>query len=237
MTELETLERAKTYVEKLANGIDPIGGSQVSEGDVVNNVKVSRCLFYVADVLRQVIENGGVSVQKKEKKAPFSLSIEKQDAFDFSARPIPISEIAKRINALIADENMDKLSYRAIQNWLLSIGMLEEALNSEGKLTKRPTVQGENMGITPENRMGQNEAYSVVVYDLDAQHFIMDNLDAIVDHERSKAENQGQPWLPDHDAYLRESYANGVPVKEIATTLKRTGGAIRSRLKKLGLAG
>ena len=103
MTELETLERAKIYMEKLANGINPIDGSVIPDEDVVNNVRLSRCFFYVSDVLRQVIENGGVTPQKKSKKEPFLLTIEQREAFDFSAAPIPISEISKRINMLSAN--------------------------------------------------------------------------------------------------------------------------------------
>ena len=36
MTELETLERAKMYMEKLANGINPIDGIPVPDEDVIN---------------------------------------------------------------------------------------------------------------------------------------------------------------------------------------------------------
>lgn len=236
MTELETLARAKMYMEKLANGINPIDGSQIPDEEVINNVRLSRCFFYVADVLQQVIENGGVSQQKKDKKIPFSISVEKRNAFAFSTRPIPISEVSKRINDMIEDGNTAKLSYRAIRDWLLHIGMLEEALDGEGKLTKRPTSQGENVGIRLESRVNLKGTYFVVVYDLNAQHFIVDNLDSIVDHERSKTENQGQPWLPDHDACLQDLYAKGVPLPEIAVILKRNRGAIRARLKKMGLA-
>ncbi len=131
---------------------------------------------------------------------------------------------------------MTKLQYRAIRDWLVSLGMLEEALDGNGKHTKRPTPQGETMGITLESRMGSNGVYFVVVYDLSAQHFILDNLDAIVDHQRSKTENQGKPWQPDQDACLRELYAKGVPIREIAAALKRNSGAIRARLRNLGLA-
>lgn len=236
MTELETLARAKMYMEKLANGINPIDGSQIPDEEVINNVRLSRCFFYVADVLQRVIENGVVSQQKKDKKIPFFLPVEKRSAFAFSTQPIPISEVSKRINDLIEDENMTKLPYRAIRDWLMSIGMLEEALDGEGRLAKRPTSQGENVGIRLESRVNLKGTYFVVGYDLNAQHFIVDNLDAIVDHERSKTENQGQPWMPDHDACLRDLYAKGVPILEIAVTLKRNRGAIRARLKKLGLA-
>ena len=59
MEDMELLTRAKTYIDKLANGINPITDEYVDESVVVNNVRISRCFFYVSDVLRRVIENGG----------------------------------------------------------------------------------------------------------------------------------------------------------------------------------
>ena len=236
MTELETLERAKMYLEKLANGINPIDGSVIPDGDIVNHVRISRCFFYVSDVLRQVIENGGVTAQERDRKAPFSLTLGQREAFEFSAIPIPISEIAKRINALSPNENMATLPYSAIRDWLMSLGMLDYALDGNGKKAVRPTPQGESMGIGLEARNGPNGPYFVVVYNLAAQHFILDNLDAIIDYNSVKAENQGQPWSPEHDRCLLDLHQKGVPVNEIAVTLKRGSGAVRSRLKKLGIA-
>ena len=235
MTEMETLERAKMYMEKLANGINPIDGTTIPDGDVVNNVRLSRCFFYVADVLRQVIDNGGVAPQKKDKKEPFSISAEQKAAFDYSATPIPVSEIAGRINALSSRENMAKLSYTAIRDWLVAIGMLEDTLDGNGKTVKRPTTQGESIGIRLETRMGNNGTYFVVVYNLDAQHFIMDHLDAIMEFRDARKENQGLPWSVEHDLQLRELHQQGVPVKEMAMALKRNQGAVRARLRKLGL--
>ena len=98
MTELETLQRAKMYMEKLANRINPIDGSPIPAEDIVNNVRLSRCFFYVADVLRQVIDNGGVTPQSKAKKEVFSLPAEKRKDFAFSDEPITITEIVKRIH-------------------------------------------------------------------------------------------------------------------------------------------
>ena len=236
MTELETLERAKMYMEKLANGINPIDGSMIPDEDIVNNVRLSRCFFYVADVLRQVIDNGGVTPQKKTRKGAFSLTAEQRNAFDFSATPIPISDLSKRINSLSENENMATLGYTVIRDWLMSIGMLEDALDGNGKHTKRPTAQGENIGITLDARTGSNGTYFVVVYNVAAQHFIMDNLDAIIEFDNSMKENQGQPWSPEHDRCLLDLYQKGVPMREIAVTLRRNAGAVRTRLKKLGVS-
>ena len=70
MTELEKIAYAKSFIDKLANGVNPIDDSTIPDGDVVNNVRLSRCFFYVSDILRQVIENGGITPAPivKEKK-------------------------------------------------------------------------------------------------------------------------------------------------------------------------
>lgn len=181
MTDLETLERAKMYMEKLANGINPLENSLIPDDDIVNNVRLSRCFFYVADVLRQVIDNGGVKKQKKEKKQPFYLSADQRERFAYSPEPIPISEITNRINALISADTMKKLSHKILTNWLLSIDLIREESNENGKTAKRPTANGNSLGISIETRNGIHGTYSVVLYNTDAQHFILDNIDAVID--------------------------------------------------------
>ena len=59
MTEIEIIARAQMYLEKLANGIDPLTNKEVPENDVVNNVRISRCLFYSSGILKQIIDNKG----------------------------------------------------------------------------------------------------------------------------------------------------------------------------------
>lgn len=179
MTELEKIEYAKSFIDKLANGISPLDDTDIKEDDIVNNVRLSRCFFYVSDVLRQIIENGGINKSKKN-RLKFELSAERLSKFAFSDLPIPISEIAKRLNSLVTDDNMGKISHRDLTNWLIAIGMLEEETTYEGKITKRPTAQGGNVGISTEQRTGQRGTYTVVVYNKEAQSFIIDNLSAVV---------------------------------------------------------
>ena len=86
MTELEKIERAKMYIDKLANGINPIDDSMAPDEDIINNVRLSRCFFFVSDILRQVIENGGthpIVTDKKSRKLPLEISFEKRQQFDY----------------------------------------------------------------------------------------------------------------------------------------------------------
>ena len=71
MTELEKIAYAKSFIDKLANGINPLDDTSIPEGDIANNVRLSHCFFYVSDILCQVYANGGIG--KVEKTLPFLL--------------------------------------------------------------------------------------------------------------------------------------------------------------------
>lgn len=54
------------------------------------------------------------------------------------------------------------------------------------KPVKRPTEEGTKIGITVETRMGRYSEYQAVLYNEDAQRFILDNLEAVVATEVKK---------------------------------------------------
>ena len=54
--------------------------------------------------------------------------------------------------------------------------------------------------------------------------------------KRRLHDNAGKPWSPEDDAELLKQYKAGVSVTEIAKRYKRTKGAIRARLVRLGIA-
>lgn len=249
MTELEKIQRAKMYLDKLANGIDPLTEHNVPEVDLVNNVRISRCLFYVSDILRRVIENDGVigkaSKSKKPSKQPFAITAQELREFSFSEKPIPVSEITRRINDLIDPDAMVKLKHTSITALLLQAGFLTLMETSNGRTVKTPTAQGESIGISVEEREGPNGRYWTVVYNSDAQHFILDNIDGIIAQnglgadqkaeKRKSAEKQGEAWTQNYDETLIDLFKKDVPISEIAVTLKRSEGGVRARLKRLGL--
>ena len=226
MTELEKMQRAKMYIDKMANGINPIDDAPAADSDMINNVRLSRCLFYVSDVLRQVIDNNGVIGKVKSSKKAFFLSADSINNFSFSETPIPVSEITKRLNDLADLEVCHKLKHSAITNWLISIGALEIRELADGRNTKRPTEQGKELGISSEKRTSMNGEYVVVVYSRDAQQFILDNIEAIVANisnvSTKKADNQGQAWTAAHEECLVDLLNKNVPVSETLSATYRT---------------
>ena len=187
MTEIKIIARAQMYLEKLANGIDPLTNKEVPENDVVNNVRISRCLFYSSGILKQIIDNKGKFKLELPDRAEFTITPEQLSRFDYSDYPISISEITKRINDLVNTLYVKELKRGVISDWLTEAGMLSDIIVNN-KSRKRPTSAGQNIGIITEERTSrQGRTYEAVYYNLNAQHFIIDNIDTIIEYNRQKA--------------------------------------------------
>ena len=181
MTDLEKIEYAKGFVDKLAQGVNPMTDEPVPEGELLNNVRISRCMFFVSDILRQVIDNGGVTkAPKKKASKPFLLTPEQFDLYRPSPYPVSLSVVAKEISMLADDPDMQKITYYDIMDWLVSKGLITESIGPDGKPLRLPSPDGEKAGIRVERRQTPYGDKQVVVYDKDAQQFIMDNIFAVV---------------------------------------------------------
>lgn len=235
MTELEMINRAKTYIDKLANVVNPLTDEPVSENDIVNNVRISRCFFYISDLLRRFAEGGFPEAAKKGKKQPFIITEEQRKRFEFSETPISVSEIARRFNAAVNTEGAVQMRYSGITFWLIESGLLSVDRREDGREVKLPTAAGMELGISQEVRSGANGSYTVVVYNENAQRYIVDNIDAILEAEKLRFKMQGMPWSQAEDEFLEEQAARGIPVYDIALALKRNISSVRARTKKLGL--
>ena len=180
MEEFEILCRAKTYIDKLANGINPLNDQMLDENDIVNNVRLSRCFFYVSDVLRQVIENGGLVKKSKSKRAAFYIDDEELNRYEYSDEPISITHVVRRINNLINQNEIKRLSYKIVSNWLKDIGMLEDANGKYGNARTCPTKIGEELGISIEKRISSKGEYFATYYNRNAQEFIINHIQTII---------------------------------------------------------
>ena len=186
MTELEKIEYTKDFIDKLANGINPLDDTPIPDGDLANHVRLSRCFFYVSDILRRVIENGGITApevrttrQRKTEKQEFILSEEVRATLQASEDPVSVSEIAKHLNELIDQETMKKISAAKINQWLLEQGFLKTIKLANNKQRRTPTQQGSEIGIFTEERNGQYGKYIAVLFSSSAQQFVYDHIDVI----------------------------------------------------------
>ena len=184
MTELETLQRAKMYIDKLANGIDPVTDSEMPGDTVMNHVRLSRCFFYVSDILRQVIENGG-EVGKKAKKEPFSITGEEASRIPVTEERRYLSYFCKDISEAAAHQEKRQLSHKVVSDWLVAEGYLSVEQAGD-KTRKRVTDKGQDIGISEEQRVGQFGSYIAILYNARAQRLILDYLPAILEEAADK---------------------------------------------------
>ncbi len=178
MTELDIMRHAKDYIDKLAQGIDPISGQEVPEDSVINQARLIRCFFYVSGVLQQVIDNGGQV--NRGSKAPFQMTDEMYNCIIYSAEPVMIRKFMEPVNALADSKMMQKISLTKITGWLVEKGFLFVETDEKGHGHKLPTDAGKELGISSEYRPGKYGGYTAVLYNEDAQHFIIDHMEDIL---------------------------------------------------------
>lgn len=175
MTELEKLQRAKMYMEKLAQGIDPISDAEIPGDSVLNQVRLARCFFYVSDVLGKVIANGG-TFGGGEDRPPFSITAQELALVPISQEPIRITRFTEQICGVVADQGRKKLNPTVITNWLLERGFLVKQMGPEGKGRRVPSNMGIDLGLSARMQQGRYGDYLAVFYNANAQRFILDNL-------------------------------------------------------------
>lgn len=187
MTEMDKLHRAQLYMKQLADGIDPISGRELPDDTSLNQVRLSRCFYYVADLIQQIIANGGEvgkaqrGSKAKAGKADFIWLEEFERNMVYSQQPVPVSQLAGMITQAAAESNVRKLNYAKISDWLLKEDYLKSEIKND-KQYKRPTVKGEELGILCERRIGaMGIAYDVVLYREEAQRFVVKNMKAILE--------------------------------------------------------
>ena len=175
MTELETMQRAKMYLDKLAQGIDPITDQEVPEDAVLNNVRLARCFFYVSDVLGQVIANGGV-IGQRVKTLDFGITLEQLAQVQVQDYPVRITEFTEALYQTVQNPEMKKPNVKKITDWLLAQGLMTQITGPDGKTHRIPTEQGLRMGMSTRVRQTRDGEYQAVYYDKTMQRYLLDNL-------------------------------------------------------------
>ena len=174
MIDKTKLKTAQEWIEKLANGINPLTSEPVKEDDIVNNVHISRCLFFVSEMLKKVKTTESSSDGKK----PFMMTSQEAEKIAISA-PCGIAQFTKTVNEGIPAD-MKPLSISAVIKWLRNNGYLYEVTKGDKHKTNLPTENGIKLGITvwtQQNSEGQE--FQKVLYDVSAQRFMLSNIESI----------------------------------------------------------
>ena len=176
MEEKDKILLAQNWMRQLANGVNPLNGSALKDDDVVNNVHISRCLFYVAELLGQVAELKAKA--NSARNIPFNLSSMQVEKYIYTDH-ITISAFARELEKLIP-ENMKSVSYKSMVAWLIQQGLLVESEpDADGRTYKIATEKGSSIGIYTEERERSTGHFLVTMYNRDAQKYLLDHITEI----------------------------------------------------------
>ena len=129
---------------------------------------------YAARKAAQAQSDNQEVAPRRVQKEKFHLTADQLKEYPSEDTPVPVSEIARRLNALVSD-NMERIYYKVIRDWFVEQGYLEFKNSPEGRSAFLPTEKGAMGGLFVESRTGKDgELYDVVMYDAKAQKLYLD---------------------------------------------------------------
>ena len=137
----------------------------------------------IRTILADPLPDYGMSGADRRKEEALSMSLQTLINYAPSDIPLSISEFIRRIDNLKAD-NIISIKYRTVINFLINAELLEEYINTEGKVRKRPTESGMRIGIFTEERNGSNGPYTIILYNKEAQKYLIENMENILTAEQ-----------------------------------------------------
>ena len=167
------LDVAIKYVERLADGCNPVNNVPLENEDILNNPNIIRCMYFIKDVLEEVRRNGGVIGGKAGKAPTFPFPIEVLDEFAYTEDK-SITHVLNQIYEPIADMNVKKISVTKVTAALKEEGYLLDEPNPEtGKTRKIPSEKGKQLGIYLVEREYNGRMYESVTYNKNAQEYVV----------------------------------------------------------------
>ena len=181
MEDIRILKRAKLYMTAMSEGINPLTGEYVPEGDSISQPRIQKCCEYVAGLIDKMIT--------KQEKSPFAITPQQCLQVRLSQTPIGISDLAKRINAA-TPKNISGITGTKIADWLVDNGYLsvETTRTTETKTYVRNRKvlndRSRELGITMTQgtKKSSGEVYDKLLYSEKAQKFILDNINIIANN-------------------------------------------------------
>lgn len=187
--DMKKLNTAILYLQRIADGNNPVNNMPAEDDAVLNNPNVIRCMYFVKDILEEVRRNNGYIGKRAGKSDKPEFPMEALAAFTYREDK-PISKFVEQINEPVDDNVYKKLTYKPILQWLKQNGFLIEQFSQEfSKNITLPTEKGDQIGIrTERTRSAKGVDYLLIIYGKQAQEYIVKNMEDILAKKKSNFE-------------------------------------------------
>ena len=184
VVDTKKLEIAIQYLQRIAEGHNPVNNIPVDDDSVIKNPNVVRCMLFIKEVLEEVKRNDGYigrrpRTNRDSSKQEYPLEALKE--FRYSEDK-SVTRLVDQINNLADMTVYQRITYIPITAWLKQNGYLgEEQTEENGKKRTVVTDKGRETGIKSElRRNAKDQEYVYITYGRTAQEFIVSNMDKIL---------------------------------------------------------
>ena len=187
MDKIQKLQKAKSYLEMLANQINPVTQDSCND-QILKYEQIKNCFLYVSNILNELIQNNGEIINVTS-PIDFNQNIINKDKIKISKEPISLKSVAFNINKQIDKKTMKTLKESSIKNWLVNAGYLtEEKIQVIRNINEISLTEKSNsIGIIEEDYLNKRtgELKQKIKLTEEAQKFIIDNLENIVSNDNN----------------------------------------------------
>jgi len=177
-TDFKKMDKAKIVLTKIAGGINPITGEQINDESFLNDPRIIRCFYFIAEVLDNVM-NGVYS--KNNRLLQFVITPEQKSMVALPDGLIGVTEFTRQVNMCIDHARSRKLTAVELNKRLKKMGILGEELNpATGKARTVTNSKSKDFGFEMVKRSFNGNEYDMVVMNDAGKHYLLDHLEEIM---------------------------------------------------------
>jgi hypothetical protein len=167
------IEEAKTVIENIAKGINPVTGEQIEENSFLNDARIVRSFYYLVKILDTA--NRGSNSSKE-----FIITPEQKSMIVFPQRKIGVNEFSRCMNNVLNVNLSKKVTGVEINKKLKQLGILSEENTQNGKMRTIINEKSIDYGFESEKRSYGGQDYHMVVINDDGKKFLLENIEMLM---------------------------------------------------------
>ena len=173
----EKVLKAREVILKLSNGEDPINKGKITSGNFLNDPRMKRCFFFVAEVLEAISRQ-----RNKNIPAPtgFIITSEEKGKVILPEGKIGVNILSSCINDVLDLNRSKKLTGAALNKQLKKLGILSEETTDKGKIRTITNEKSAEFGFESLTREFEGRSYEMVVINEKGKKYLLDNLEDIM---------------------------------------------------------
>ena len=174
--DIRVMEHARKYLLAMAQGVNPLTGEVIPDGDLVKDPRIAKCLEYTAEKLRIFALYAGNDFKKKP---PFYMTDEQKAQLKPLEGSVAIRDFFDKVNEIASTNYTVKFSHFWAYNMLYRNNIITKSGNDAQSM--EVTETGKGLGFLSQKAQRKDGSeYVLLLMNENAQQFIIDHIDEVI---------------------------------------------------------